>query len=577
MPPKSVNKIAQSIKKEKKAIVKAIVKHPNALSRVKGHGDYRPTSANRVRGRGDYLTDKASEIAGGLASQAVQKGSSWLKSIFGFGDYRTKGPKKNSLFAMASRGMTDTNSAMGNAGAMQMGAMNLQFDGKPPRFQHREFIGPLFAPAAPLAFNTTEYRIQPGIKGVGSLMPWCGTVADSFQKYTLHGMIVQYVRDSSDFASGSALGTVMMSTVYNAEAGPLMNEVAVKNNEHTTCAVPSQSFIHPVECAPRSMTSDSLFVHTSNAVQANSTDLRLDDVGIFQISTSGLSCAAGTQFGELWVTYDIEFFLPVLPDQREGTSWEARGALSATGTAVQYNAASANVLNPGNSLPATIDAYNAGALTVQMPSGYNGNYVAILNYSYVFAGMTLTAPSITVSYGTDILPILLFPGNGAAYQNSQIQNFGTANVCLMQAFSTTAENPLQNKITFVPGGTKTTAIGGVWSLLIIPTDNDVDNVSLTATEKQALEYDKLKAEILDALRAQGSLTSRPLLSLAEESDEKQPDSPTALDCAASSESRPTTCSTPELCGAEDELEKSIHLSAAAMRALLAAQDPRQKG
>lgn len=449
-------------------------KQAKVTTTITGRGDYRPTSFTRIRGRGDYFGD----LLGGLGQKLGNAAQGAFRDLTGFGDYRSHGPKLNSISQMVTRAADTASQNFGTAGPSEnpfvMGAMSVKFSGKAPRIQHREFISDVIVPASGPAFSTTAYNIQPGLSGIGTLFPWGSSVFGNFENYILHGMVLEYSTTSSNFSASSALGTVSMSTVYDAESPILANLKAVNNNEFTTSAPPCSSFYHPIECSPKSGATNVKFVRKSNV--SLDTDTRFDDVGIFQISLDGISAPVGTAIGQLWASYDIEVLKAVLPDIHVGTtgSWTfplSNGSDGAFTTAVPHAA---------NSLPATLVSSNNGNnLAVQMPSGYNGNYLMLVT-GVADNGAVLSSDSYIYpqASGTDITPVALFPTDTTATTEflSMHATSSQPQYAYAFAFSTIAENASENdvQIAWLNGGASK---GFRSTLLIVPLDNDVSDTN----------------------------------------------------------------------------------------------------
>jgi hypothetical protein len=504
-------KVSEKPKSSKKKTTVVKITKPRAAVHVAGHGDYRPTSQNRIRGRGDYFGD----LLGGLGQKAGNWAQSKLSSLFGFGDYRTSGPKSNSLSKMVRRA-ADTRSENQSASSPSqnpfvMGAMSVQFAGGPPRIQHREYVGAVYATGSP-NFSTTAYRIQPGLRGSNALMPWGCSVAGCFQMYELHGMVLEYVSTSSNYSATSALGSVCLSTVYDAEKPPLATLLEVNNNEFTTSANPSVSFYHPVECAKGDAPTTVRYVRTSNSV-ASSTDERLDDVGIFQVSLNGLVADAGTQVGELWCSYDITFLKAALPDLHSGTT----AAFSCSSAPFLYNLLSEGYLisNPQNSLPVVVThplGLPPGAARFNFPTNYNGSYQLTMIATQDF--MNSSANMQVVGVGSDISPVTLIPQvvAGSASTVNIIESLGinfstlpgttVANMMsFTQLFSTIAENPDQNFIDLLVDGGATTGLPASSIIVLIsPLDNDIQSESALLEKK--MSKDPQFRAMVNAMRSQ---------------------------------------------------------------------------
>jgi len=448
-----------------RAVSKVVAKKAAAVA-IKGHGDYRPTSFTRIRGRGDYAT--VGRSIGGLLGGAVggvgDAVGGLIKAITGHGDYRTHGPSSNSLFEP-------------NRFPMKMGAMNVKFAGGPPRVQHREMICPVLATGA--KFSTQAFRIQPGLKGKDTLFPWLSSLAPCFQQYQLNGMILEYVSTSTNYSSQVALGTVMMSTLYDAEASALMSQQAVDNNEFTTFAPPSESFIHPIECASKESPLVTRYVRSSNSNSASSDD-RFSDVGLFQISQAGITAPEGTQLGELWCVYDITFLKPQLPDMHVGTTFYATA--SAVMPGAQNNFA-AYKISDESSLPAT---FNSDRSRINLPLGFNGNFL-LLSYMACGTSTLAAAPGISGT-GTDVTSLELFATSIAnTWQSTQERSSTSAPSFYLgvYAFTTIAENESENWISFKPIN-----FAGPWggTVLIVPLDNDVSKSNVFTQLARALGH-----------------------------------------------------------------------------------------
>lgn len=462
-------------KRAKAKVVAVVTKKRGAkakLQTVAGRGDYRPTAFARTRGRGDYISDAGGSVGSSLGKFLGEKAGGLLSSVaspflklIGMGDYRAEGPKHNSLYERnrevpVSHGGQLSSLVGGNPNPMNMGACSVQFGAKAPRVTHREYIGPIYGGTG---FITRTYRIQPGLSGPLSMFPWGSSIAKCFQQYRLCGMILEYKSTSTNYAAGTALGTVMMSTLYDAEATPLGSVAEVDNNDFTTSDAPSNSFIHPIECASDKNTVDVRYVRTSNGTSL-STDDRLSDVGVFQLSTNGLTAGTTVQIGELWCSYDIEFLKPALVDQHLGTTFQATG--SSTTSTGAHNAFTNPVYDPENSLSATLTPNS-----IIFPSGYNGNYLI----TYSVSTSTLFSTFQLVSAGSDITPLLLFDSpSGVATSSGGVAGIGSSSIKYAYSMSTIANNtpPANNTISF--SNVVLTTSGNIfWTLIITPLDNDI--------------------------------------------------------------------------------------------------------
>nr|AQU11701.1 capsid protein [Cruciviridae sp.] len=278
--------------------------------RVRGRGAYTLPGPRAVRrrfkGRGGYWSDlwsgvkKAYNYVAPWSREHLKPferlgnkfgmgdlGSA-LGKITGLGDYKVK---KNTL-------MTDNQvPVVGNHNNRVL-------------IQHREFIQDVLSTTE---FQNLTFRINPGDIDT---FPWLSRIAQNFEQYQLHGMLFEYKTTSSDAlnTTNTALGTVVASTDYNAAAVPFVNKQQMENAEYATSTKPSCSMLHPIECAPSQSTLTKLYVRSNLGQQIPNPQMY--DLGIFQLGTVGMQ-QAGVVIGELWVTYEVEFYKPQLSVSEE--------------------------------------------------------------------------------------------------------------------------------------------------------------------------------------------------------------------------------------------------------------------
>lgn len=224
---------------------------------------------------------------GSFIGDAAQK---LFKTVTGFGDYE-----------VTSNSLIKPNDAGNSPPLFNPGS------GRSVIVKHREFLQDVLGSTA--YSNQVVLPINPG---VATSFPWLSSVASQFEQYRIRGMVYEYKTTSATAlvaGTNTAMGAVMMATQYNANNSPFADKVHLENYDFATSCVPSISMLHPIECAPNQTSIEQLYVRTPSTIIGNQ-DLRLYDMGLFQLSTVGFQNS--NIIGELWVTYEIELYKPKL-------------------------------------------------------------------------------------------------------------------------------------------------------------------------------------------------------------------------------------------------------------------------
>jgi len=222
-----------------------------------------------------------------------------IRSIMGSGDYSIK-----------------ENSIHRDCGALPAGMEIPKFtvNNRFTRVTHREFVGDVISPGAGLGYSVLRADdINPTNS---NLFPWLSGIANSFQQFKFNGMVVEFKSTASDFATGGALGTIVISTNYNANLPVYPSKQAAENSEFAVSCKPSMCQIHSIECAPRERPTEYLYLQRNALGLAGDplsvSDKRLTSFGTLQLACQGLSAAVGQVCGEYWVSYDVTFLKPVI-------------------------------------------------------------------------------------------------------------------------------------------------------------------------------------------------------------------------------------------------------------------------
>jgi len=173
---------------------------------------------------------------------------------------------------------------------------------------HREYLADI---QGTTAFTLKAYSINPGAQGT---FPWLSTVAENYQEYRIHGLIYEFKSMITDNVTSGAPGMLVMATNYNASAPSFSSKHEMENSEFAVATKPTNNLIHGVECAETQTVLPVKFVR-GGTVPAGQ-DSRLYDLGTFQIATQG---NPNQVLGELWVSYCVEFFKPLMPATTGGS------------------------------------------------------------------------------------------------------------------------------------------------------------------------------------------------------------------------------------------------------------------
>lgn len=166
---------------------------------------------------------------------------------------------------------------------------------------HREYLGDI---AGTAAFNNTGYALNPGLS---STFPWLSAIASQYQQYKFHGLAFEFRPLITDYVTGGAPGVVVMATNYNSGAPIYESKQQMENSEFAVSVKPTNNLMHLIECKPDQTVLPTKYVRSS-AVPSGE-DPKTYDLGLFQFATQ----ANPTQnLGELWCTYTIEFFKPII-------------------------------------------------------------------------------------------------------------------------------------------------------------------------------------------------------------------------------------------------------------------------
>lgn len=313
---------------------------------------------------------------------------------------------------------------------------------------HREYLGDFTGTAG---FLNRGFALNPG---VASTFPWLSTIAQNYQQYKFHGIIFEFRPLITDFVTGGAPGVVVMATNYNADLPIYTTKQQMENSEYAVSVKPTCDLIHAVECATTQTVLSELYVRSGTPAAGQ--DLRLYDLGTFQFATQANPVQ---NLGELWISYTVEFFKPVLPRDVGGDVLSSH--LRLTGISAATPIGTTITLNSGD-LGLTISGNN-----IQWNANPGNQYQITWAYTYPiagavgFGGTTPTGIAFNQAIWAPPQPIISAPVNGTV-----------ASILLAEAFVTcTLLNPGQVNLGFGPGGTY--PANGTLDLIVTEVSSDL--------------------------------------------------------------------------------------------------------
>jgi hypothetical protein len=213
-------------------------------------------------------------------------------------------------------------------------------------------------------YVSTTFALNPGLS---TSFPWLSTIAANFQQFEFKGLVFEFKSTSADAlnSTNTALGTMILATQYNSLATAFTNKADMENYEYSTSCCPAESVLHPIECAPSEKPFKLQYVR-QGAVPSGQ-DARFYDLGVTTIASVGVQAASTV--GELWVSYDVELYKPIIIPGGYAARYEriANGAYSGS----NYLGAVQTALlgNLGGTVVATGAGYDTFAFPPNVQSG----------------------------------------------------------------------------------------------------------------------------------------------------------------------------------------------------------------
>lgn len=335
-----------------------------------------------------------------------------LSRLIGHGDYDVGPmPVHNSLLKKAVANMSFGND------------LTTQY-----RIRRREFVKTITADATDFSVDTLT--CQPGLT---EPFPYLSNIARCFSKYSMEGLVYEYISNVSGYSSVPSMGSIIMTFDPNQSSDPPSNKIAMENMAGAVSCRPDRDMVYGVECAKHLTPFKQYFVRTgSTPYQTNVAE----DFGTMIVASSGLPASVytkGTKLGELWVTYDIIFDVPRLPTLEVGFLNYYGSGISATtllGSVQSWNSG-------GILFDATVGGANRQS--IQLANVPPGSVVVISATWRDSAATNTYTPSVAGRYGCKAVG--MFIGSNGLSTDTVVVGAGTANASLMAAVEIVASIP----------------------------------------------------------------------------------------------------------------------------------------
>lgn len=209
--------------------------------------------------------------------------------ITGLGDYKIEPPvQTNSVVAAMTGG------ELGNEVPI------MHNDKVENVISRTEYIGDIVSSTLP--FSAQTFPINPGMD---ETFPWLAPMGNNYTQHRWRGLVFEIKTEASDYTNSVGLGYMAMATQYNSAAPDFTDKKSMLNYENASSGKPSENLLHAVECKKSDLVLDELY-NRSGAIPSNS-DIRFYDIGELTVAVGGQS-VSGVVIGELWATYEIEFY-----------------------------------------------------------------------------------------------------------------------------------------------------------------------------------------------------------------------------------------------------------------------------
>lgn len=314
----------------------------------------------RYAGRGGYFGSGGSAIGGAIAGafganrRAGRKIGGFLGraagEMSGLGGYVASG---NGEYGLSNSLVSGSNvSVPSMLGGDEIGSICVT---------HKEYLGNITGSGI---FENSAFQLNPGLS---QTFPWLSQIAQNYEEYSFNQLMFTYTSLLSDSTASGVIGSIIMTTNYNAGQPDFTNTSDMLNNIGTISARPIDGpIIHGIECDDSKNVLPSYFVR-SGSVPDNQ-DIKTYDMGRFQIATEGMPNDGQLQ-GQLWVSYNIVLRKPkIYTAAGKGIQTDMYKYLTTSGINKEYICGKTLLASPLNSIGTTITCPDRLRLRITFPN-----------------------------------------------------------------------------------------------------------------------------------------------------------------------------------------------------------------
>jgi len=342
----------------------------------------------------------------------------------------------------------------------------------PPITRHREYLGDIYSSTA--AFTPITFSINPGLD---QTFPWLSFIANNYEAYRFRGLLFEFKSNASEYTNSVGLGYVAIATQYNSNSTPFVDKKSLLNHEFSNSDKPSNSFLHPVECKPSQIVLSELY--TRAGTPSGEFDVKMYDLGKTTIAVGGMT-TGGVVIGELYVTYEVEHYVPKTASSSGINVNYDDFILGAAAGAVPLGAQSSVVNSPYSNLGGTL---SCATPSYTFPNGTRGRFLFI--YTMTQSSGAVVYPILTY---TNITPVSTFPDPA----NSVTPQGGVTctQFCVMDQLDVILDGAV---ITFGTAGTIQAGASGRFVISQVPKSATISEIF----DPSGKNYDKNLQKVID--------------------------------------------------------------------------------